>query len=156
MSRSSYYYEPYRKAEEREVEVLQAIVAVLREKPFYGYRKVWREVRWLGVTEKQVRRIMHRAGLRAIYPRKRLSISSKEHRKYPYLLKDKEIWLPNQVWATDITYIRLSGGYVYLRGNLGPVFPQGIVLEGVQHDGGAVLCVGVGRGDSTLGNARYL
>ncbi len=114
MSRSSYYYEPHRKAEEKEIEVLQAIVGVLREKPFYGYRKVWREVRWLGVTEKQVRRIMHRAGLRAIYPRRRLSVASKEHRKYPYLLKDKEIWLPNQVWATDITYVRLSGGYVYL------------------------------------------
>jgi putative transposase len=57
---------------------------------------------------------MKRAGLKAIYPGKNLSKPSKYHKKYPYLLKGKKIWLPNQVWASDITYVRLSGGYVYL------------------------------------------
>ena len=52
--------------------------------------------------------------MRAIYAGKRTSIPGKGHKKYPYLLRGKAIWLPNQVWATDITYIRLSGGYVYL------------------------------------------
>lgn len=57
---------------------------------------------------------MKKAGLRAIYAGKRTSVPIKWHPKYPYLLCGKAIWLPNQVWATDITYIRLSGGYVYL------------------------------------------
>ena len=57
---------------------------------------------------------MKRAGLRAIYPGKKTSMPSKQHRKYPYLMRGKKIWLPNQVWATDITYIKLTGGHVYL------------------------------------------
>jgi putative transposase len=57
---------------------------------------------------------MKKAGLRAIFAGKKTSLPGKGHKKYPYLLKDKIIWLPNQVWATDITYIRLRGGYVYL------------------------------------------
>jgi putative transposase len=61
-----------------------------------------------------VRRIMKRAGLQAIYPGKNLSKPSKYHKKYLYLLRNKKIWLPNQVWASDITYVRLSGGNVYL------------------------------------------
>lgn len=66
------------------------------------------------VTRKQVRLIMKRAGLRAIYPGKKTTIAAKYHKKYPYLLRGKKIRFPNQAWATDITYIRLSGGHVYL------------------------------------------
>ncbi len=66
------------------------------------------------MTLKQVRRIMKKSGLRAIYAGKRTSIPAKGHARYPYLLRGKAIWLPNQVWATDITYIKLKGGYVYL------------------------------------------
>jgi transposase InsO family protein len=57
---------------------------------------------------------MRKAGLRAIYPGLQLSKPAKGSKKYPYLLRGKMIWLPNQVWASDITYIKLSGGYVYL------------------------------------------
>ena len=114
ISRSSAYYKPRNVDEEREIELLTAILEALRRYPFYGYRKIALEVRELNVTRKQVRRIMKRAGLRAIYPGKRTTCAGKMHPKYPYLLKGKKIWLPNQVWATDITYIRLSGGYVYL------------------------------------------
>lgn len=94
--------------------ILKAILEELREHPFYGYRKVWLAIKDLNVTRKQVRRIMRKAGLRAIYAGKNTSIPGKGHKKYPYLLRGKVAWLPNQVWATDITYIKLSGGYVYL------------------------------------------
>jgi len=91
-------------------------MAILQDIPFYGYRKVTLALQQDGllVTRKQVRRIMHRAGLRAIYPGKRTSVPNKLHPVYPYLLRGKRIWLPNQVWATDITYIKLKGCFVYL------------------------------------------
>jgi len=94
--------------------VLKAIMDELIRHPFYGYRKIACALKDMGVTRKQVRRIMRKAGLRAIYPGKRLSVPARHHPKYPYLLKGKKIWLPNHVWASDITYIRLSGGHVFL------------------------------------------
>ena len=112
--RSAYYYETVRSEGNREIALLQAIMNVLKDYPFYGYRKVTRALADMGVTEKQVRRIMHRSGLRAIFPGKRTTIPAKYHKKYPYLLHGKKIRFPNQVWSTDITYIRLAGGYVYL------------------------------------------
>jgi putative transposase len=94
--------------------ILQAILEELEKHPFYGYRKIALALKDLYVTRKQIRRIMKKAGLQAIYPKKRLSKPIKWHIKYPYLLRNKKIWLPNQVWATDITYIKLKGGTVYL------------------------------------------
>jgi len=115
ISRSAYYYRPAIDTDDHELEVLSKIMDALKRIPFYGYRKVWLEIKNdVDVTEKQTRRIMKKFGLRAIYPKKNLSKPSKYHQKYPYLLKNKKIWLPNQVWATDITYIRLNGQYVYL------------------------------------------
>ena len=114
ISRSSYYYEPAAAAGSQEIKLLKAIIEELRIHPFYGYRKIAEALKYMEVTRKQVRHIMARAGLKAIYPEKRLSIACKEHEKYPYLLREMKIWLPNQVWATDITYIKLSGGNVYL------------------------------------------
>jgi putative transposase len=116
ISRGSLYYKPEvdQEHEDRDYRLLLEILAVLKERPFYGYRKIAHALQHLGVTRKQVRRIMHRMGLRAIYPGKQLSKPKKGARKYPYLLKDKAIWLPNQVWAADITYIKLEHGYVYL------------------------------------------
>jgi putative transposase len=114
ISRSSYYYQPKEVPEDPDFAILVVILEVLKEKPFYGYRKIAREIGYMGVTRKQVRRIMRKAGLRAIYPGLQLSKPAKGSKKYPYLLRGKTIWLPNQVWASDITYIKLSGGYVYL------------------------------------------
>ena len=114
ISRSAYYYKPEQSEDERDIALLKAILEALRRRPFYGYRKIAHELADMGVTRKQVRRIMKRAGLRALYPGKRTSSPSKRNKKYPYLLRRKAIWLPNQVWATDITYIHLPGGDVYL------------------------------------------
>ncbi len=114
ISRSAYYYKPDDGPAERELAVLKAIMEELRKRPFYGYRKIACALQDLGVTQKQVRRIMRKFGLRALYPKKNLSKPSKMHKNYPYLLRGKLIWIPNQVWATDITYVKLKGGTVYL------------------------------------------
>lgn len=114
ISRSSYYYEPKEVSEDPGLVILEAILEVLKEKPFYGYRRIARALSYLEVPRKQIRRIMKKAGLRAIYPGLQFSKPSKSSKKYPYLLKGINIWLPNPVWASDITYIKLSGGYVYL------------------------------------------
>lgn len=83
--------------------------------PFYG---VARMTQWLrreghGVNAKRVRRLLRQMGLEAVYPRPRLS-AGVASLKYPYLLRDLAIKRPNQVWATDITYVRLRRGFAYL------------------------------------------
>jgi putative transposase len=114
ISRSAYYYRPEPGMDTEELKILQAIREELSEHPFYGYRKIAEALKHMNATKKQIRLLMAKAGLRAIYPRKRLSLPNKQHKKYPYLLKGMDIWLPNQVWATDITYVRINGCYVYL------------------------------------------
>lgn len=84
--------------------------------PFYGIRRmtVWLRSQGHCVNHKKVSRLMRLMGIEAIYPKKRLSLSDSRHKKYPYLLKGLNIDRPDQVWATDITYIRMRHGFVYL------------------------------------------
>ena len=84
--------------------------------PFYG---VWKMTRWLvdqghAVNPKRIRRLMRQMGLEAIYRKPRLSVPEPGHRIYPYLLRGLKIDRPNQVWSSDITYIRLQQGFIYL------------------------------------------
>ena len=86
--------------------------------PFYGVDKMteWLHRQGHPVNPKRVRRLMRLMGLEAIYPRRKrgLSLPDKEHKIYPYLLRDVEISQPNQVWAADITYVRMVRGWLYL------------------------------------------
>jgi len=84
--------------------------------PFYGVHKMTAHLSRQGptVNVKRIRRLMRKMGLEAIYPKPNLSQRHPEHRVYPYLLRDLAITTPNQVWCTDITYIRLRSGFVYL------------------------------------------
>jgi putative transposase len=86
--------------------------------PFYGIDKMTECLRRIGhhVNHKRVRRLMRQMGLEAVYPRRRrgLSIPDKEHKIYPYLLRDVQITRPDQVWSADITYIRMYRGWLYL------------------------------------------
>lgn len=84
--------------------------------PFYGVRRITNALRQLGqcINHKRVARLMRVMGLEAIYPKPRLSVARKDRRKYPYLLRHLPITCPDQVWGTDITYIRLRHGFVYL------------------------------------------
>ena len=79
--------------------------------PFYGSRKLGE---LLGVSRKRVQRLMRLMGLEAIYPRRSTSRPTPGHTIYPYLLRDLEITRPDQVWASDITYVPLRRGFVYL------------------------------------------
>jgi putative transposase len=84
--------------------------------PYYGVPRMTAQLRrdgWM-VNRKRVRRLMRSMGLAAIYPKPRLSVANQTHRVYPYLLRDVKIDRPDQAWASDITYIRLRGGFVYL------------------------------------------
>ena len=84
--------------------------------PFYGSRRM---TAWLNrqghiVNRKRVCRLMNRMGIEAIYPKKRLSQPESWAKKYPYLLREVVVDRPNQVWAADITYIRMKQGFIYL------------------------------------------
>lgn len=84
--------------------------------PFYGIRRMTAWLRSLGkkVNHKRVARLLHLMGLETIYPKPRLSVPDAQHKIYPYLLRGVDISRPDQVWSTDITYVRLRAGYVYL------------------------------------------
>lgn len=84
--------------------------------PFYGSRRMVVYVRGQGlaVNRKRVRRLMQQMGLQAIYPKPRLSMNALDHKVYPYLLRRIVVTRPDQVWSTDITYIRLRAGFMYL------------------------------------------
>ena len=116
VSRSCVYYKSHRKPETGTIPV--GLLQDLAEKfPFYGYRKLARGLqhRGLSVTGKQTRTSLHRLHMRALVPRRDTSRNNPLHPVYPYLLEGKAIRYPNQAWAADITYIRLSGaGTVYL------------------------------------------
>jgi putative transposase len=121
LSRSSLYYRRRRDgaAEAYELRVLNAIDALYTARPHlgrYGMRDALAQERRIEVNPKRVRRLMKKLGLEAVYPRPRRNTSqpSREHRKYPYLLRNLDITEPDQVWCTDITYIRLYRGFTYL------------------------------------------
>lgn len=84
--------------------------------PFYGRRRMTAWLRRQGheVNEKRIARLMALMGIEALYPKPRLSKPDPGHRRYPYLLRHLKVVRPDQVWATDITYIRLRGGFIYL------------------------------------------
>lgn len=84
--------------------------------PFYGVAKMtaWLKTKGYAVGPKRVRRLMRKMELIAIFPKKRTSIPLKSKENYPYLLHSLVISRPNQVWSTDLTYIRLNRGFVYL------------------------------------------
>ena len=116
VARASYYYEAVPESV-LNLELMRLIDEGYTKHPFYGSRKV---VEWLAkfhnraVNRKRIQRLMRLMRLEVIYPRPRLTVRDKQHHVYPYLLRDVVIDHANQVWSTDITYIRLRGGFLYL------------------------------------------
>jgi len=117
LNRSSVYYQPELAFDEYELNILNQMDEIFTDKPFYGYRRVYLELLKQGfeVGRDRVLKYMRVLGLETFYPRKRrTTIPGKGHKIYPYLLKDLDICRANQVWAADITYIRLAKGFCYL------------------------------------------
>ena len=115
LPRSSYYYKASGLSE-RDLRQMRMIDEEYTRHPFRGSRGMrdYLEDQGEPACRDRVRRLMRHLGLQAIYPKKRLSFGNREHKKYPYLLRHIEIARPDHVWCSDITYIRLKGGFVYL------------------------------------------
>ena len=97
--------------------VMDLIDIIYTRRPYYGNRRITVELTksyGLGIGRKRVRTLMRKMGIIAIYPKKNLSRANKEHKKYPYLLKNIEIDRVNQVWGIDISYIRMKEGWMYI------------------------------------------
>lgn len=90
---------------------MRRIDTLFLKHPFYGSRRLADK---LGANRKRVQRLMRIMGIEAIYPKPRTTQRNPEHKIYPYLLRDLAIERPDQVWSTDITYIPLRGGFLYL------------------------------------------
>jgi putative transposase len=115
LARSSYYYAAVPESAEN-LHYMRLLDEEYTRHPFYGVPKmtVWLQALGYAVGPKRVRRLLRQMGLMAVYPKPHLSLNPLEHRRFPYLLRDLTIDRPNQVWSTDITYIRLRTGFVYL------------------------------------------
>jgi putative transposase len=115
LSRSSLYYEPAGETAE-DLRLMRLIDEQYTARPFYGSRRmtVWLTEQGEEVNRKRVQRLMRVMGLEAIYPKPRLSTAGKGHRIYPYLLRGVKVVRPDQVWSTDITYVPMASGFMYL------------------------------------------
>ena len=116
LNRSSYYYQPCRDTSYNEY-LMRLIDEQYTRTPFYGIPKMtqWlREQKGERVNHKRIERLMRQMGLMALSPGPHTSRKREKHRVYPYLLNGLEIVRPDQVWATDITYIRMQRGFLYL------------------------------------------
>jgi putative transposase len=116
LPRSSYYREVCGGESEENLKLMRLIDEEYTLHPFYGARQMRNHFRSQGykVNRKRVQRLMRLMGLQSVAPKPGTSKAAKEHKKYPYLLGGFDINRSNQVWCSDITYIRMRGGFVYL------------------------------------------
>jgi putative transposase len=115
LPRSSLYYEPAAETTEN-LRLMRLLDQEYTAHPFLGSRRLtaWLNDQGEGVNRKRVQRLLRVMGLEAIYPKPRTSVPGQGHRVYPYLLRGVEVTRPDQVWSTDITYIPMARGFMYL------------------------------------------
>jgi putative transposase len=113
--RSSLYYQLVPETAEN-LRLMRLIDQEYTAHPFLGSRRLtaWLIAQGEAVNRKRVQRLLRRMGLEAIYPKPKLSAARAGHRIYPYLLRGVRIARPDQVWSTDITYVPLADGFMYL------------------------------------------
>lgn len=115
ISRSSYYHEGVGENESN-LNLMKILDREYLQYPFMGSRQMQRHLARMGyeVSRKRIIRLMRKMGLMAIYPKPKTSAKDVSHKVYPYLLRNLEINRPNQVWSSDITYIPMKKGFMYL------------------------------------------
>jgi putative transposase len=115
LSRSSLYYAAASESAEN-LRLMRLLDEEYTAHPFYGSRRLtkWLTKQGEEVNRKRVQRLLRLMGLVAIYPKPKLSAAGSGHRLYPYLLRNVRIERANQVWSTDITYVPLTTGFMYL------------------------------------------
>jgi Transposase and inactivated derivatives len=115
VNRAGLYYEPLGESEENLL-LMRMLDEQYTRAPFYGSRRMtaWLVTQGHEVNRKRVSRLMQVMGLEAVYPKPKLSQPGEGHKIYPYLLRGVTVERVNQVWSTDITYIRMAQGFVYL------------------------------------------
>jgi putative transposase len=115
IARSSFYYRPRPESAE-ELDLLKRLDRIFTDHPVYGSRRLQVALRREGVPvgRRRIRRLMRKLGLWAVRPKPNTSKPQPAHKVYLYLLRGKTIDQPNQVWATDITYIPMRQGFLYL------------------------------------------
>lgn len=113
--RSSWYYEPLDRTDS-DAAFMQRLDRLYTAYPFYGVLRMVAELQGEGleIGPKRVRRLLRQMGLMAIYPKPHLSLPGETPRRFPYLLRGVDIQRPNHVWSTDITYIPMAKGHLYL------------------------------------------
>ena len=115
VNRTSLYYQPIGESEEN-LQLMRLLDKQYTKAPYYGSRRMtaWLQQQGYEVNRKRVSRLMAVMGIEAVYPKPKLSQPGEGHQIYPYLLRDVAIKRVNQVWSTDITYIPIAHGFVYL------------------------------------------
>ena len=151
LARGSWYYEPVGETAVN-LKLMRRIDELYLKRPYFGSRRIADE---FDVNRKRVQRLMRVMGLEAIYPKPRTTLRCPEHKIYPYLLRDVEIERPNQVWSTDITYIPLQGGYVYLTAVMDWYSRYVLSWRLSNTLGRSVLHRGLGRGTGQSASRRF-
>jgi putative transposase len=115
IARSSWYYTAQGERAEN-LELMRQLDEQYMRTPFYGIRRMtaWLQQQGYAVNHKRVGRLLRLMGLEALYPKPRLSVPGVEAKRYPYLLRGRAITAAHEVWSTDITYIRMQHGFLYL------------------------------------------
>jgi putative transposase len=118
LNRSTWYHQFHKRPEitKKDKKLMDKIDEIYTKRPYYGTRRIKKELKKKGykINRKRVQRLMRVMGIEAIYPKPKTSESNEQHKKYPYLLRNISIVRPNQVWTTDITYIRIQNDWLYL------------------------------------------
>jgi putative transposase len=115
LNRATFYYQPATESA-LNLELMRQIDMLYTKTPFYGWPRITERLKQMeyAVNHKRVQRLMRLMGLQAVYPKPRTSQPAAGHKVYPYLLRNLDIVRPNQAWSADITYVPLTGGFMYL------------------------------------------
>jgi putative transposase len=143
LSRSVFYYQPA-KASEENLRLMQLIDEIYLKYPFYGTRRMCAVLKEQGheVNRKRIKRLYQLMGLQAIGPKPNTSKPAEGHKVYPYLLRNLKIESANQVWATDLTYMPMPTGFMYLMAVV-DLYSRKVISWGVSNTMDTAFCCDV-------------